>query len=71
MAREIIWTCYYSGLGRVTIAAWLPPCPMVGVSLFVMLLGDVGTVEIDSSAAKWDLCLGVSREEEIDSSSAK
>ena len=37
-------------LGHVTIASWLPPCPTVGVSLAVMLLGDVGTVNIDMSA---------------------
>ena len=57
-------------LGHVTIAAWLPPCLTVGVSLPVMLLGDVGAVEIDSPVAKWEWCLGVSREE-IDSLLAK
>ena len=39
-------------LGRCSIATWLPPCPTVGVSLFVVLLTDVDAVEIDSSVAK-------------------
>ena len=56
--------------GHVAIAAWLPPCPTVGVSLSIMLLGDVGAVEIDLLAAKWEWCLRVIREE-IDFSLAK
>ena len=36
-------------LGHITVATWLPPCPKVGVSLFVVL---GGSVEIDLLSAK-------------------